>query len=168
MKNRRYTVVSVILGVWLLSIAGIVNAAGTGYIGVSIGSADDEILNESSTGVKIFGGYHYTDNLAMELAIVNLGDYGVVDEVNQGGFYFGVVPSISLNQNTAFFGKIGLFAWSVDFFDVQVDSGTDISWGFGVETYISDTVLLRAEYEEFLDVSGGDITLLSGGISVIF
>lgn len=168
MKIKTLTRYVLFLAVLMFSMAGTASAAGQGYFGLSMGSADDEILNESSTGFKLYGGYYFTDTLAMEYGIVGLGDYGPGGIISQGGFYVGVVPSIPLNNSTSFFGKLGLFAWSIDVLDIQVDSGTDLAWGLGVETAVSDTVSLRAEYETFMDVSGGDVSLLSAGFTVLF
>lgn len=137
-----------------------------GFIGASIGTADDEVLNEDESGFKLFGGYRFTRNIAGEIAFVDLGSYfgGFLD---QYGLAFDVMVILPVADNFEFFAKAGLFSWTVEtpFAD---DDGTDLMYGLGAQFNVNRNIGLRIEYEEFTDVSGGDVSLISAGVSYHF
>lgn len=155
------------LGVLLFTFAGVVSAVEPGgYIGFSLGQADDDVLNETDTGYKLLGGFNANENIGGEIAFVDLGSYinGLLD---QYGVAFEVVGYLPVANNTDLFGKIGMFAWTVDFAGFT-DDGTDLTYGFGGNFRVADRLSLRAEWERFNDVSGGDVDLLSAGITYHF
>lgn len=137
-----------------------------GYIGFSLGEADDEILNESDTGYKLLGGYRATENLGGEIAFVDLGSY-VNNLLDQYGVSFQGVGYLPVGHNLDLFGKLGLFAWTVDVGGFT-DDGMDLTYGFGASLRIDNRVSVRAEWERFTDISGGDVDLLSAGIAYHF
>lgn len=137
-----------------------------GYLGFSLGSADDDVFNESDTGYKLVAGYAVNQNLGAEIAFVDLGSYinGLVD---QYGVSFQGVGYIPLGSNLDLFGKFGLFSWTFDV-GFATDDGTDLTYGFGGNLRMGKQLSLRAEWERFTDISGGDVDLLSAGITYHF
>lgn len=144
-----------------------------GYFGFSLGSAEDDILNESDTGYKLVAGYTVNENLGGEIAFVDLGSYPIYDPffgpltLDQYGVSFQGVGYLPVGSNLDLFGKFGLFVWTVDV-GFATDDGTDLTYGFGGNLRMSDQLSLRAEWERFADISGGDVDLLSAGITYHF
>ena len=137
-----------------------------GYIGFSLGSADDDVLSESDTGYKFFGGYTVNNNLGFEIAYVDLGQY-VDGFLDQYGVAFEAVGYLPLSSNLDLMGKVGMFAWTVDD-SYYIDYGTDLTYGLGVQYDLNNRVYVRGEWEQFTDVSGGDVSLLSAGLVYTF
>ena len=145
----------------------IANAAPpVGYIGFSLGSADDDVLSESDTGYKFFGGYTVNNNLGFEIAFVDLGQY-VDGLLEQYGVAFEVVGYLPLSSNLDLMGKLGMFSWTVDVLNAS-DDGTDLTYGLGVQYDLNNRLYVRGEWEQFTDVSGGDVSLLSVGLLYAF
>ena len=137
-----------------------------GYIGFSLGSADDDVLSESDTGYKFFGGYTVNNNLGFEIAYVDLGQY-VDGLLEQYGVAFEVVGYLPLSSKLDLMGKVGMFAWTIDVLNAS-DDGTDLTYGLGVQYDLNNRLYVRGEWEQFTDVSGGDVSLLSAGLLYTF
>ncbi len=164
MKSLRALALSLVLGgLWLQPAI----AAEQGfYAGGSLGESDDEILNETDSGYKLFAGYEFNRNAAVEVAFVDLGEFvgGVLD---QYGLAFQFVGKLPVSNQMNLFGKVGLFNWTVDVFGLT-DDGTDPTYGAGVEFRFTEQLAGRVEWETFQDIAGGDVDLISVGLSVRF
>jgi len=136
------------------------------YFGFSLGTADDDILNEDDSGFKIFGGTNLSEQYGFEIAFVDLGEY-VGGAISQSGLAFDLVGYFPVAQNVDIFGKVGLFLWTVDIGPFS-DDGTDLTYGFGVNVGIANQMSVRAEWENFTDISGGDVSLVSAGLTFNF
>jgi len=87
----------------------------------------------------------------------------------------GIVP---LNPKWSLYGKAGLFSWDVDLKvspglgTNESESGTDLTYGFGVGWDITKNIGLRFEYQTYKDLgeenttSQGDVNVL--GVNAIF
>lgn len=157
----------VFCGLLFCSVSGTVHAVEPGgYLGFSIGSADDDVLDESDTGYKILGGFNANNNIGFEIAFVDLGSY-VNDLLDQYGVAFEVVGYLPVANNFDLFGKLGIFSWTVEV-GAADDDGTDLTYGFGGAFRASPQISVRAEWERFTDISGGDVDLLSAGVTYHF
>lgn len=137
-----------------------------GYFGISGGTAEDDFFNEEDSGLKIFGGANASETFGYEMAFVDLGSYqGGIWE--QYGLAFDLVGYVPIAEKFDIFGKVGLFLWTVDV-GFLTDSGTDLTYGFGVNFVLSDKVSVRAEWENFSDISGSDVSLVSAGLTFNF
>lgn len=160
-------------GLLMLVAHGASAAQPGGYLGFSLGSADDEILNESDTGYKLLGGYVASANLGGEIAFVDLGSYPAFDPffgpviLDQYGIAFNGIGYLPVGNNFDLFGKLGLFAWTVDV-GFATDDGLDLTYGFGASLRMDYRLSIRAEWERFTDISGGDVDLVSAGIAYHF
>jgi OOP family OmpA-OmpF porin len=129
--------------------------------------------------MKFFGGYQFNQNLAVELAYVDLGKakysgtFGGLlvtgGSVKTSGFNASVVGVLPLNPSFSLFAKAGLFAWEAKARDVTggapfsgKDDGADLSLGFGGAYNLTRNFSLRAEWEQFEAVD--NISLLSVGV----
>jgi OmpA-OmpF porin, OOP family len=178
----------------LLVMSGLIAAPqawGQFYIGGSVGKSDFDdgnavpdlitsgTVDGSDTGLKIFGGYQFNKNLALELSYVDLGKASYSGtflgapvtggSVDTTGLNFSVVGILPLNPSFELFGKVGFFMWEAQARDTTggvpfsgKEDGTDVSFGIGASYNINKNLSVRAEWEQFKAVD--TISLLSLGI----
>jgi OOP family OmpA-OmpF porin len=171
------------------------SAQGQLYLGGSLGwsSFDDNnavpdlitsgAVDGSDSGLKLFGGYLFSENLGLEIAYVDLGKaaysgtfFGapvIGGSVDTTGFNFSLLAAAPLNPSFALFGKVGLFAWEANARDTTggvpfagKDDGADLSIGLGATYSLNRNVSVRGEWERFKAV--GDIDLISIGLAFTF
>jgi len=130
------------------------------YVGAGAGSSDDDVLSESDTGLKVFGGFRFTKIVAVEVAYVDLGDF-LAGFLSQSGLAFEGEATLPIGDKFGVFAKAGFFAWEVDVSSYS-DDGTDSTFGLGGKVDLGEHWSLRVEWERFNDISGGDVDLLSG------
>ncbi|MFK5947365.1 MAG: outer membrane beta-barrel protein [Methylococcales bacterium] len=138
------------------------------YMGFSIGSADDDVLSESDTGFKYYAGLTLNKNLGFELSYVDLGQY-LDGTLEQYGIAFQVVGYLPVSTNFNLIGKAGIFSWTVDddtFY--AYNDGNDLTYGLGVQYDFDNRISIRGEWEQFSDVAGGDVSLVSAGLLYAF
>lgn len=162
-----------ITALWL-GVQTAAHAENTGwYLGFNMGSADVKLIDESDLGYKFYGGY-MLQNFGFELAFVGLGDGYTVDNVDIYGMSMQFIGRLPLGTSVSLLGKVGLFWWTVsncyygyyyyDCYGGVYDDGSDLTYGVGMQFDLSRNLSLRAEYEEFVDVSRSDVSLLSLGV----
>ena len=156
----------------------------TGATSVSI-SEDDR-----DTAFKLFGGYQYSKNMAVEAGYFDLGEFGytattvptgaLTGQAKINGVSLDLVGMHPLSEKFSVFGRIGLnYAQTEDSFTntgtvpVPANPGpnkNDLSYkyGAGLQYDFSETLGARAEVERYRidDAVGnkGDIDLLSVGL----
>lgn len=162
--SKRFAVLGLLI--LTLSAAPVHAVEQGGYIGIAFGDADDDILSETDSGIKIYGGFNLSENLGLEMAYVDLGEYAN-NTLEQDGVAFSIVGYLPVTDSFDFFGKFGMFAWEVRRYP-WIDTGNDLTYGFGGEVRLSEQAAIRAEWEIFKDVSGGDVELISLGVSIRF
>ena len=138
---------------------------------------------------KLFGGYQFNKNFALEAAIVDLGDVrysgrftdptlGNVPvsggRVQNSGLNFSAVGVVPLGRSLVVFGKVGMFLWYSEardntggFLFYSEEDGADLSVGLGASVALGQRVSLRAEWERF-DMSNTDVDLVSVGFAFRF
>lgn len=156
----------IVLSASLLFGTGVYAADVGGYIGLAVGRSDDAFINDTDNALKAFAGYNWRRDLGVEVAFVDLGDFGPA-KLQQNGLSVHVLGYLPLSSSIDLLGRIGLFDWEVRTSSAS-DSGTDLSYGLGAELRVSKQVMLRAEWETYKDVSGGDVDLLAFGASIRF
>lgn len=172
------------------------------YLGAAIGHAklDNSTLDwleelgadtdNTDTAYKLFLGYQFNPNFAVETSYVNLGDYtasavgadiGADLKLGLEGFGFALVGTLPIQGGLSVYGKLGMFLWDGDVhFNAVIDGsayrasagedGVDPFYGIGVE-YVVNQIMLRAEFERYdISDSGEDFTvdLLSASIGYRF
>jgi OmpA-OmpF porin, OOP family len=168
-----------------------------GYAGASFGKTSVDLecdlditcaADDSDTGFKVYGGYQFTPNLAVEFGYVDLGEVTASGTdsflgttsvlIEASGFTLAAVGTIPLGDRFGLLGKAGFFRWDVDasatssVFGSASDNetGTDLFLGFGGFMNLGKNLSLRVEWERFMDVGDEDTTgstdvdLLSAGI----
>src|SRR5690554_3204068 len=153
------------------------------YLGTAIGQAKlkndtldwlDDIgasTDDKDTAFKLFAGYQFNPNFAVEASYVDFGDFTASGMLTDGfniasgnvegsidGFGFALVGRLPIDAGFSVFGKLGLIAWDGKvsgvvrgngevIFDAR-DSYDDVDpfYGVGVE-YVVNQVMVRAEFE---------------------
>ncbi len=158
-------------------------ATADGYIGASVGSAsvDDPQggVDDSDTGFKLFGGYRFNENWAVEGFYADFGapedDFLGIVSTEITGYGAQIVGAFPVSDQVELFGKFGFISWDEDFSVLGIvansDDGEDLTYGIGVTFNVNEQVSIRGEWE-FYDIadSAGDIDvdLLSVGIEYKF
>ena len=115
----------------------------------------------SDTGFKIYGGYQFSKNWAVEAEYVNFGQYKETEPaahsiVKASGFGVSAVGTLPLSDQFALFGKLGVLAKSTDTNDYNATGNSVYSQskitaaallGLGAEYRFTQNLALRAEYE---------------------
>nr|WP_279545439.1 outer membrane beta-barrel protein [Pseudoteredinibacter isoporae] len=182
------------------------------YGGVAIGSANGEYrvqgveqelsdlgltgsvkTRESDTAAKIFAGYQIVDNLAVELAYIDLGrltadttvTFPFPGEINTQtdvtGFNFSLIGGLNLSEAFRVNARVGIFSWETEFIN-QVNfpssnartardySGEDFSFGVGASYQLTDTLSVRLDWERLSaeDLESRDFDLTTVGLEMRF
>jgi len=165
------------------------------YIGLSIGQTDfDQSITEGlitsgtvdnkDSGLKIYGGYQFNPNLALELAYVNLGEVSYSGtffatpvtggKVKASGLNFSGVGILPLGDEFALFAKLGLFAWDAKASDTTggvpfsaTADGADVSFGLGASYAFTKNFSVRA-VSVLIKLDTADASLLSLGVQYKF
>jgi OOP family OmpA-OmpF porin len=183
-----------VLGLGALMAVSQASAQGF-YIGGSVGESDADEGNAipdlitsgpvdgKDSGMKFFGGYQFNQNLAVEVAYVDLGKATYSGTfsgspvtggtVKTTGFNASAVGTLPLNPSFSLFAKAGIYTWEAKASDVTggvpfsgKDDGADLSFGFGGAYNLTKNFSLRAEWEQFEAVD--KISLLSVGVAYKF
>lgn len=169
-------------------VAGTSHAAeaGSWYLGTGIGAVqtkinldDDEGFQEDKNGTafKIFGGYQFNENWALELQYANLGtykrtyDFGSLNVKTQAVSLSGV-GMLPLTTDFSLLGKAGVAMQkgklSVDGSnEVGTETKSALLLGVGAEYSLTKNVSIRGEYEY---IGSNDIknNLLTVGLRYAF
>jgi OOP family OmpA-OmpF porin len=182
-----------LIGGWILSGSALAQP----YIGFSAGQADvDESMaipglvdpggrvDGKDGAFKLFGGFQFNQNFALEAALVDLGDVSYSGtfagasvtggRIQNSGLNLSAVGVVPLGQTFVLFGKVGMFLWYSEATDVtggfafrSEEDGADLSVGLGASVAIGQKVSLRAEWERF-DMSNVDVDLVTLGFAYRF
>jgi OOP family OmpA-OmpF porin len=159
----------------------------------ALGLGATTTVEETDTGFKIFGGYQFTRNFAVEGGYTNLGKATLHSDITSGGIgtadgewtafsidlaALGIIP---FGDRFSLFGRAGVSIWSLDAdftgqgpggTATESESKTGVSplLGLGAAFNITESISLRAEYERHFDVGDeettgtSDIDLISLGV----
>jgi OOP family OmpA-OmpF porin len=159
------------------------SALAQGYVGLGFGQTTADFpdcsisttCDDKDTGFKIFGGYRFNQNFALEGGYADLGE----STFSIPGFASGsaeattillhAVGMIPLNPQFSIFGKAGLHRWDAKESGLilgvpfsESDDGIDITFGAGVQANFG-RFSLRLEWERYdVDSSDADFFGLSG------
>ncbi len=150
--------------------------------GVTLATCDDK-----DTAFKVFGGYRFTRNVAMEAAYVDLGKYRATGSF--GGFPFdfkteitgvtaqavGIVP---FGNEFSLMGRIGAIFWNLSTsgtlggFPGRVDdTGVDLALGAGVQYKFARNFGVRADLDYYPNLGNnntGEDNVTAASIGVVF
>jgi OOP family OmpA-OmpF porin len=201
--------------VFLMLAAGAAHAqAGKWYMGGSLGVtrftfADDSLPisgatassltrnDEKDTGVRVFGGYRFMRNLAVEVGVTDFGSFSATRNMTAPlagsagakltivGVHGAAVGILPIDNNFELFGKAGLLVSSTQYdrtasgnVSFSGDTTTyhgDVSFlaGIGAEFHFDRNFGMRVEYEQAFGlgdsaVATGDLSFASVGVTYRF
>jgi OOP family OmpA-OmpF porin len=171
------------------------------YVGGAVGASSlkPKVNNQSipgnqdtsDVGVKLFGGYKFSENWAAEVQYYDLGkwrysDSGITGQAKVEGVSISVVGSYPLSNAFSLLGKVGVSTQNFNARATDTTNGNTLTLkghatvpvvGFGFEYAFNSSMSLRTEYEYFgvptLARAGNDrlkshTALLSVGVSYKF
>jgi OmpA-OmpF porin, OOP family len=146
------------------------------YAGLGAGTAsvedDDTGFDGDDTAFKLFGGYAFNDNFAVELAYIDGGTpddrFGNIDvDLEVTGLNASAVGRLPVSDTVALFGKVGFASYDLKATArlggasaSDKDSDTDLSYGVGGSVSFAERFEVRVEWEA-IDVEDGSFSLLS-------
>ncbi|MBF7052204.1 outer membrane beta-barrel protein [Halomonas sp. KAO] len=169
------------------------------YIGAGLGHSETDFdisgyyrdrgypntnTDDSDTGYKLFVGYQFNPNFAIEAGYVDFGEFTANEnggsakaKLSVDGFSAALVGKLPIQNGFSIFGKLGMIAWDADLNESDNTGsssygrdGSDPLFGIGAE-YEVERILMRAEFERY-DISedGEDfeIDLISASIGYRF
>ena len=181
MKKSIVTLVSLTL---LFILSTIVHAQQIFYAGGSIGQSyveeknvlGDEDFDEEDFGFKVFGGYRFHKNFAVEVDYLDFGEpdeniSGVDSEIDLYAFALYGVGILPLHEKFELFVKLGAAYWDADakaeFMGMSAsddEDGTDIAYGLGASYAFAEQLAVRVEYEgvDVDDLDGAELLTIGG------
>jgi OOP family OmpA-OmpF porin len=151
------------------------------YAGLSFGQSSADVdcsglaqCDDSDTAWKILGGYRFNRNLAAELGYTDLGEVSAGDggantiTAEATAFELVAVGSWPVSNEFSVYGKVGVFRWDVDatgtgmFAGSESDSGTDLTFGVGVQYDFTKQLGVRGEWQRY--AADEDIDVISIGV----
>jgi len=171
------------------------------YVGASFGEssadlgvgeiADGSVLSaitvdDSDSGQKLYAGVSFFKFVAIEAAMVDLGEFTISATSDGTGFDWvpGPVTAVAAVDGIlvsavgripvgkiTLFAKAGYYVWEADLSFVNGgmtfpddDDDADVAYGAGISFKIGIAFSIRAEYEIF-DIAGSDVDFYSAGIA---
>ena len=172
------------LGFALMTAPAIAKDKGA-YAGGSIGLTTIDICgqltgattcDDEDTGFKLFGGYKFNRNLAVEGGFVDFGEISASNgpatvTVSSDALFAAAVGILPVSSKFSVFGKLGFFMWDLTGTGTGIgtisDDGTDLLIGLGLGFDITERLTIRAEWEDY-DGGGDGVTFLSAGLQYNF
>lgn len=154
--SRRLRTARLALAAGLLAFGiGAAQAEGL-YIGGQAGAPDyHSSLNGvsgggSGIGLKLYGGYQFNPNFAVEGGVFGLGHIDdVTGKVQTRGFFVDAVGLYPLGSNWSLLGSAGLAAARFDSSAVGDDDSPGLKLGAGVQVDLSKQLALRAQHDRY-------------------
>ena len=164
----------------------------------TLGITATSTLSEDDTGFKLFAGYQFNKNLAVEGGYVDLGKpiefssvvtapgAGTVNgTIKNDGWNLDVVGILPINDAFSAFGKVGLYYSKTKLYVSATGAGgtaagsaseteTTPKFGLGANYAFTKNVGVRAEWERYLNLGDtnttgeGDVDLWSIGVTFKF
>ncbi|UNK48774.1 outer membrane beta-barrel protein [Lysobacter sp. S4-A87] len=140
---------------------GFYAGAGVGQSFVDEGNYDDE-----DTAFSVFGGYQFNRYFGLEAGYADFGKLeprGNGAELEANSVYLTAVGTVPITDSFSAYAKAGFQRWDLDTAIPGVvgnddDSGTDPTYGVGVQYRFTDHVALRGEYSRF-EIEDTDLDL---------
>lgn len=160
------------------------NDAPRAYVGVGVGAVKDSITGDHKRSTRIFGGYEFDQNWAVEGGYSYLGKSGFYVPlqndiphvgVKSQSVYLAAKYTVPLSERTSVYGKLGL-AHAEAKYSSQApgwnfkDNTNGVYGALGVQTRLTENVSLFAEYERNGKQlrNGADNKVFSAGVKYGF
>ncbi|WP_111265453.1 outer membrane beta-barrel protein [Marilutibacter maris] len=138
------------------------------YAGAGVGQSlvDEGRYDDEDTAFSAFGGYQFNRYFALEAGYADFGELESRDvggDLEASSGYLVAVGSVPFGANLSGYAKAGLHRWDLDSALPAViggrdDSGTDPTYGIGLQYRFNDSLALRGEYSRF-EIEDADLDL---------
>lgn len=138
------------------------------YAGAGVGQSfvDETGYDDEDTAFSAFGGYQFNRHFAIEAGYA---DFGKIEpeallgsDLEGSSAFLTAVASVPFTDNFSGYAKAGVHRWDVDselpVLGSREDTGTDPTYGLGLQYRFTDNVALRGEYSRF-EVEDTDVDL---------
>jgi OOP family OmpA-OmpF porin len=176
----KMNVISGVIGAALFAMGMCAAQAESGpYVGANFGQSSIDLCSglavtgcdDDDTGWKVYGGYDINPYFAVEAGYADLGDFsvaipGITVTGEYDGMFIDAKGSLPIGDAFSVFAKLGVLFWDVEGANAAVgysEDGSDLSYGLGAEYMFTSQFGGRAEWQQFQDVDGDDVTLWTGG-----
>lgn len=147
-------------------------------------------VDTSDTGYKLFAGYRFTPNVAVEAYFADLGDTGfdgqasgttedhwcfgnVSSNVSVDGFGASMVGLFPVSRDFNVHGKFGIYSWDLTAREADscgrfrdTASDTELMYGLGVSYQFNYQTSVQLEWERYTDILNNfDVDFFSLGLS---
>jgi OOP family OmpA-OmpF porin len=131
------------------------------YVGGNVGSSqrtgDSPLsgsIGKSDTGYKVYGGWEFHPNFAVEAGYADLGKFsGSVGSMKSRGAFADLVGKVPLADRLSALGRVGVYDGHTTVRDVAgangKDNETNLKYGAGLQYDLSQSASLRAEWERY-------------------
>ena len=157
-----------------LSALVTVSAHAEPYFGLGISRVDSSTTSNADTGdangIMLYGGNRF-DTIGFEISYSDLGD---IDVPHTSLVISGNLLKIQASFNTTFSDTFNLFAkLGIAIPDIKSNFGwsyndTELAWALGMNYQFSQRFAFRIEYEEYNDMDGLDLNLLTFSLNTNF
>ncbi len=162
MKIKTQLLAACVAGVCAVSAAQ-AQVAGTGlYVGGSVGQSkwkggDFPGLDSSKVGGKLYAGYEFTPNLALELGYTEFGRFKYTgSSIKANGLWVDAVGKLPFTEKFSGLARVGVFNGQLKAGGAD-DRGTSWKAGVGAQYDLTPNVAIRGEYERYrFDALGGN------------
>lgn len=124
--------------------------------------------DDNDTMFRILGGYQFNKNLAVELGYNDMGEVsasggGITANIESKIWEVVAVGSWPFTPQFSAYGKLGMYRGETDFstnapgVGNESESNTDLTYGIGVRWDFTKNLGVRAEYQIYKDLGGGNI-----------
>ncbi|MBU8975804.1 outer membrane beta-barrel protein [Lysobacter sp. MMG2] len=138
------------------------------YAGAGVGQSfvDEGAYDDEDTAFSVFGGYQFNRYFGLEGGYADFGKLeprGAGPELEASSVYLTAVGTLPITDKFSAYAKAGIQRWDLDTAIPSVvgnsdDSGTDPTYGLGVQYRFTDHVALRGEYSRF-EIEDTDLDL---------
>ena len=128
------------------------------YAGAGAGQSfvDEQGYDDEDTAFAVFGGYQVNRYFGVEAGYADFGEIEpdtVGPELEADTGYLVAVGSLPISDSFSAYAKAGLHRWNLDAelpgLAHSDDSGSDPTYGLGLQYRFTDHVALRGEYSRF-------------------
>ena len=141
-------------------------AVAAAEVGVGQSMIDEGPVDEDDTAYQVFGGYQFNRWFGLEAGYADLGELepdAAGRSLEASSVYFTAVGTLPFTGKFSGYAKAGFQRWDLDtsipgLAGTGDDSGTDPTYGLGLQYRFTDAFALRGEYSRF-EIEDVDVDL---------
>jgi len=130
-----------------------------------------DTCDDKKTAWKVFGGYQFAPNFAVEAGYANLGKFTAsfgpeTEEAKVSAWEASLLGGVPILSQLSIFGRLGVYRAHVEdtdnLFGTFKHDNTDFTYGLGLGFGLTRNLGVRAEWQRYYKVGGGETALGAG------